>query len=60
MKTYMCDVCGNLVDNPMLMVHMQEIRIYGYKCKTKRVHLCECCLHQIAEISRKDGADNER
>ena len=60
MKTYMCDICGDFVDDPCLHIWMKEItyRAERFK-KKKRVHLCNMCLKQIAEVSRKKRSDSE-
>lgn len=53
----MCDICGSLVNDPCKRVYMREIFYKKKPCEKQRVHLCEECLRQIAEISRKKRSD---
>ena len=59
MKAYICDICGESVPNPIKRTYMQEIttrgKLFG---KKKRIHLCDDCLNQIANISRKRRETN--
>ena len=64
MKTYMCDICGSFVGDPMRRIYMREVYFKKEPTKRQRVHLCNVCFEQIAYTShsarKKDGADNER
>ncbi len=57
MKTYMCDMCGDFVNDPTKRVYMREIYFKQYikkkKDKYKKIHLCDNCMNQIIELSDK-------
>ena len=66
MKTYVCDACGEVIDNPHRML-MKKFYIgmdidYGVatplpRKRIERVHLCDDCFHSLHEIaaSKKEG-----
>lgn len=51
MKTYMCDICGTFVSDPLKLVYMKEIIFHRKHNKKKRIHLCDRCLQQIIMCS---------
>ena len=58
MKTYVCDMCFEIVDHPLKQIHMEEVR-FRDKARKRKVHLCENCLRQIIEISRKKRSEQQ-
>jgi hypothetical protein len=58
MKTYACDMCYAVVDNPFKNILMTEITVRQRIIGKRKVHLCENCYHQIIEVSRKKRSDN--
>lgn len=69
MKTYVCDSCGMVIDDPY-MVRMKEFcldtrfnedGIFPYRIAIKRkVHLCDTCFHALHLIGEKEKEDNEQ
>ena len=53
MKTYVCDICGEVVSNPIKRVYMREVFFKKKPTKKEKLHLCNSCWCQIAEKSRK-------
>ncbi len=55
MKTYICDMCREIANNPYRPISMMEIGFGGVLREKKKVHLCENCFHQVVEVSRNKG-----
>lgn len=53
MKVIVCDCCGVRINDPVQRVHMREIFFKRENGKKQSVHLCDCCLEQIAMVSKK-------
>ena len=53
MKVIVCDCCGVHINNPVQRVYMREIFFKRESGKKQSVHLCDCCLEQIAMVSKK-------
>lgn len=59
MKTYVCDICGEVVNNPMKHISMREVFFKRKPFKKEKIHLCQECLWQIAKNSHKKRSDTE-
>lgn len=58
MKTYVCDMCLGIANNPYRRTSMMEIGFGGILKEKKKVHLCESCFNRIVGVSRKKWSDN--
>ena len=59
MKTYMCDICGTFVNDPLKRVYMKEIVLHLKPTKRIRVHLCDSCISQIIMRSIGKAGDGK-
>lgn len=57
MKTYLCDSCGVVIDNPYTQ-RMKEFYIARDAChrpsnckRTIKIHLCEMCFYSLKHIA---------
>lgn len=60
MKITICDLCGIRINDPLRMVRMREIFYKEKPLKKAKIHICQECLNQICEISRKRSDTNDR
>ena len=61
MKTYVCDFCGDFLDDRVKCVEMREIKKGGFLSKKQKIHICKNCWFEIVKKSReKRSEQNER
>ena len=60
MKITICDLCKVRINDPLKMVYMREIFYRKKPSKKEKIHICQECLNQICEISRKRSDTNDR
>ena len=60
MKIVVCDVCNVRINSPLKRVNMREIFYKRKPFKKEKIHICQECLAQICEISRKRSDTNDR
>jgi hypothetical protein len=59
MKTYVCDMCKEVMCNPVKVVDMRELSFHLKPSKKEKIHLCRECWFQVVELSRKKRSDTE-
>ena len=50
MRTYVCDICGERLSNPIKQVFMRELIAKDKPLKKEKIHICSECW---GEIKRK-------
>jgi hypothetical protein len=58
MKTYVCDMCFEIIDHPLKHIEMTEIK-FRDKMRKRKVHLCKNCLRQIIDVSRNKKGEQQ-
>ena len=57
MKTYVCDFCGDFLDDMCKCVEMREIKKGGILSKKTKIHICKHCWFEIVEKSREKRSE---